>query len=414
MLQTVRKIDTKVAELGEEVREVRNGTSALKNDTNYIKEELASIETTVDGLGNDLGTKVESLEGELGEVKHYTLVHTNHTEKDLGDMKEELTNMRNDLGAKVGSLEGELNTKHLEVKEELASLQRDTNSTLHMLQELKNQLIDLRQESSLAHQDLLPGSCSELHTNSRSGYYLLAGNSSEKVYCDMDRLSRGCGSQWGWMRVANIDMTDPSQQCPEGFGLRPATSKRMCEMTRETAGCTSIVFPTHSVQYSRVCGRVKAYQYGTPDAFAPYYYHRSYTVDDLYVDGVSITHGQSPRKHIWTFAAAVDETRSIGTTCPCTNTTTTYLGVVPPFIGNDYFCDTGSRQNYQLILYSEDPLWDGEGCGPTSSCCQFNSPPWFCKELPQPTTDNIEVRLCREERRSNEDTPFELIDLYVQ
>ncbi len=405
-----------MAELGEEVREVGNCTNAFKSDTNYIREELASVETTVENLG----TAVESLEEELGEVKHYTLVHANNTEKDLGDMKEELTNLRNDLGTKVDSLEGELHEflanhteSHLEVKEELASLQRDTNSTLYMLQELNNQLINLREENSIAHQNLRPGSCSELASQSESGYYSLKGL-SEEVYCDMDRQSCGCGNQWGWMQVANIDMTDPSQQCPEGFRLRPATSKRMCEKTRETAGCTSIVFPTHSVQYSRVCGRVKAYQYRSPDAFHPYYSHRSYTIDDQYVEGVSITHGQSPRKHIWTFAAAVDETRSNLYTCPCTKTVTTYTGVVPPFVGNDYFCDTGSRQEWESILYSEDPLWDGEGCGPTSSCCQFNSPPWFCKELAQPTTGSIEVRVCRNQERSDEEIPLEQIALYVQ
>ncbi len=408
------KIEGEIEHMGDEVTEVKNCTQALKKDTQYIKKEMANLETTVEGLRSVLETKVESLEGGLGEVKHYTLVHADHTEKDLGDMKEELTNLRNDLGAKVGSLEGELNTKHLEVQEELASLQRDMNSTLYVLQELKNQLIDRRQENSIAHQDLLPGSCSELHPNSRSGYYLLAGNSSEKVYCDMDRQSCGCSSRRGWMRVANIDMTDPNQQCPEGFRLRLATSKRTCETTRQTAGCTSIVLPNYSVQYSRVCGRVKAYQYGSPDSFAPYYNHRSYTIDDQYVDGVSITHGQSPRKHIWTFAAALYEIKSDKSTCPCTKTTTPYTGVVPPFIGNDYFCDTGSRQDWESILYSEDPLWDGEGCGPTSSCCQFNSPPWFCKELLQPTTDNVEVRGCRDFFRSDEEILFELINLYVQ
>ena len=40
------------------------------------------------------------------------------------------------------------------------------------------------------------------------------------------------------------------------------------------------------------------------------------------------------------------------------------------------------------------PLWDGEGCGPINACCQLNNPPWFCTPLPQPTTDDIELRLC--------------------
>ncbi len=390
----MRKMDTEMAEVGEEVTEVRNCTKALESDTKYIKQELVSMGTTVEALGND-----------LEELKHCALVNANHTEKN--------SNLLRDLGTKVDSIEEELNTKHLEVKEELASLQRDMNSSLYILQELKIQLINLREEDSVAHQRLLTVSCSELPSHGKSGYYWLRG-SPEKVYCDMDRQSCGCGSTWGWMKVANIDMTDPTQQCPEGFRLRPETSKRMCETISETGGCTSIVFPTHSVQYSRVCGRVNAYQYASLEAFWWYYVYRSSTIDDWYVDGVSITHGQGTRKHIWTLVAAADETLSQKYTCPCTKTTTTYTGVVPPFVGNDYFCDTGSRQQVEVKLYSEDPLWDGVGCGPTSSCCQFNSPPWFCKELPQPTTDDIEVRVCRNRERDNESTPFELIDLYVQ
>ncbi len=181
-----------------------------------------------------------------------------------------------------------------------------------------------------------------------------------------------------------------------------------------SAGCTSIVFPTYSVQYNKVCGRVRAYQYSSPDAF--YAHHRySQTIDEVYLDGVSITHGQNPRKHIWSFANAIDETRHGSSVCPCTKSTVLYIGTVPPFIGNDYFCDTGSRNWFQYhTLYTDDPLWDGQGCGPTSSCCQFNSPPWFCKELPQPTTDNMEVRVCRDQGRSNEDILVELIELYVQ
>jgi len=116
-------------------------------------------------------------------------------------------------------------------------------------------------------------------------------------------------------------------------------------------------------------------------------------VDGNYVEGVSITHGH-PRRHIWTFAAATDEAHPDGNRCPCSMTDTTYTGVVPPFLGNDYFCDSAVHNSWQERLYPNDPLWDGRGCGPTISCCSFNSPPWFCKELPQPTTDDIEVRVC--------------------
>ena len=64
-----------------------------------------------------------------------------------------------------------------------------------------------------------------------------------------------------------------------------------------------------------------------------------------------------------------------------------------------------------------DPLWDGQGCG-SSSCCELSyppgvTPPWFCKQLPQTTTDDIEVRLCGDEGTADEDTPVELIELYI-
>ena len=32
-----------------------------------------------------------------------------------------------------------------------------------------------------------------------------------------------------------------------------------------------------------------------------YYSNPSLTIDDLYVDGVSITYGSAPRRHIWTY-----------------------------------------------------------------------------------------------------------------
>ena len=136
------------------------------------------------------------------------------------------------------------------------------------------------------------------------------------------------------------------------------------------------------------------------------------TGDDLYVDGISLTHGHSPCQHIWTFANALDEAHSDTTVCPCTYTA--FTGIVPPFIENDYFCATGSRSHYRDQWYTENPLWDGEDCGGRSTCCEFNNPPWFCKELPQSTTDDIELRLCSDQDTDNEDCAFELINIYVQ
>ena len=65
-------------------------------------------------------------------------------------------------------------------------------------------------------------------------------------------------------------------------------------------------------------------------------------------------------------------------------------------------------------FYAADPLWDGRGCGPTSSCCSFNNPPWFCKQLSQSTNANLEVRLCSYGSASAENTPVQLIEIYTR
>ena len=254
-------------------------------------------------------------------------------------------------------------------------------------------------------------SCNTLPHGSVSGrYWIQALNGSAvSVYCDMARAC--CDITGGWIRVADLDMTNATQQCPPAF--RAITSpKRLCGTN--ASGCVSTTFPVHGVQYSHVCGHIKGYQYGSPDAFAGYYHQNNITIDDLYVEGASLTHGRNPRNHIWTFAATAHEAFSNRVVCPCTKTDTFYTGRVPLFIGEDYFCDNGSHNIWASQYYINDPLWDGAGCGPASTCCEFNTPPWFCKELPQPTTDDIELRLCVDEGLDNEDVLLEQYEIFVQ
>ena len=133
------------------------------------------------------------------------------------------------------------------------------------------------------------------------------------------------------------------------------------------------------------------------------------TIDGYYVDGVSLTHG-SPQQHIWTFAAGHSESENINRVCPCDATINI---TIPPFVGKDYFCESGRNPgDLHGLFYPDDPLWDGDGCTASSTCCSFNNPPYFTKQLPSPTTDDIEARLCRQD--SNGDTPIEFIELYVQ
>ena len=216
------------------------------------------------------------------------------------------------------------------------------------------------------------------------------------------------------MRVASINMTECGSECPSGLETIEESNLTVCAMGMD-GGCSSVVFPVEGVQYSRVCGKIIGYQQKTPDAFAPYFHNPQITIDDGYVDGISLTYGRSPRKHIWTFVAALHEDNSArDTVCPCTNTRNDPPPAVPPFVGQDYFCDTGSENQFQFIFYANDPLWDGSGCGQFSTCCSFNSPPWFLKELSCPVSDDIEMRLCSNQGKIDEDITFEILELYVQ
>ena len=252
-----------------------------------------------------------------------------------------------------------------------------------------------------------------------SGYYWIQEPSSTaKVFCQMD--GRPFGQEGVWTRLARVNMTEPYSKCPAGLEMI-TSPKRLCRSTVSGRGCSrSVFFPAHDVPYSRVCGKIVGYQYYSNDAFNPFSNNQALTLDGAYVDGISLTHGTNPRNHIWTFTNALDETPGHNKdSCFCTNegANVALTGVIPPFIGTDYFCETGSRLSVQQQWYLEDPLWDGEGCGRFSTCCDRESSdpprPWFCKDLPGNTTDSIELRICRDQLRGDEDIGVEAIELFV-
>ena len=249
-------------------------------------------------------------------------------------------------------------------------------------------------------------SCKGLPQGSASGFYLIQSPSGSlsREYCDTSL--RFLDGQPGWMRVAHLHASDSNQHCPSGF--RMLEHHHRCVRNTEARGCTSVVYPTNGIAYSRVCGKIRAIQESHPTGFRPYM-QQKVTLEGNYVDGVSLTHGPvGSRKHIWTFATSYSDNSM---QCSCTD-----LHKVPPFVGHDFFCETGSRAEteYEDIAFEDDPLWDGEGCDSQTDCCMYNNPPWFCKELPEPTTDDIEMRVCLNEHPIYGDVLIEAVDIFVQ
>ena len=161
-----------------------------------------------------------------------------------------------------------------------------------------------------------------------------------------------------------------------------------------------------------MCGRVIGYQVASPDGFGSEN-HEQNELERRHIDGVSITHGAS-HHHIWSYVASVTERSPSHTkyNCPCSPE----QGLDPPlFICENYYCESGNptdqwRDNQ---LFTEDKLWDGQQCEGTC-CTGTNSPPWFSIPLSISSTDMIEVSICSDEFTDNEDTPIELLEIYVQ
>ena len=284
----------------------------------------------------------------------------------------------------------------------------------------------LKEALRQVHQQLGPPGCNPprnrscqriLHCfpSAPSGYYqITAPNGSlVQVYCDMEGTN--CGGEGGWTRVAHVNMSQSNATCPQELTQKNFSGLILCGRNR--AGCLRAVFSTLGLSYSRVCGQLRGYQFGFPDAFQPYHSNNPRpTIDDVYVDGVSITYSSSTRKHIWTYANGLYLLRTDSVfNCPCNNGSG--FGT-PPFVGNDYYCETANNVYTccgTRILLSDDTLWDRQQCpGDEAPCCVHPNMPWFNKTLSETATEDIELRLCGDDQISDEDTLLQVIELFIQ
>ena len=211
-------------------------------------------------------------------------------------------------------------------------------------------------------------------------------------------------SETDFRHIYSLDMSIPSKDCPSTLQLRVGDNLRLCGKKTNGASCDSVTIPTNGQSYSKVLGRVKAYQFGSPDGF-----NNIQNLDSYYVDGISITYG-SPRKHVWTYAASYRQfipNSPHGSLCPSTGS-----GTGPwSFVGDNYFCSSGNPgPGWSAKLYSQYPLWSN-----IQGKCSFcgKNVLSFCVELEASTSDDLELRVCTNERLDNEDIRIETIDFYV-
>ena len=112
-------------------------------------------------------------------------------------------------------------------------------------------------------------------------------------------------------------------------------------------------------------------------------------INGNYLDGISITVNTSKnRTHVWSLVVGLS----------CTDN-------LPTFVGNDLACEA-FPQHCSVKELCGPLLWQSQQYGRNVSS-------WF-KELPFPHVSDIEVRVCRDQMRSDEDLAITTLELYVQ
>ena len=400
-------VDLKLSSLGRNFEEHKNQTAS------ELAELHVSLTTSSEQL-MQLSDKINTLDSKLTSVDA-------HMSKNFSSLENQVYAMINPLNSKLDSTATRMSDDLRCVKTDLSSLNESVTEQSRCLEEHKNET-----KSELVKLNVALDSIHTLMCDKFS--FFEESNTSDLVNLD-EHLQQNftkllnicssclpihtCGDTGGWRQVVHLDMTDNHTECPEGWNMTDY-SKRTCGRASEgeslyASSCDSITYPVCGGEYSQVCGRIKAYQWGWTTGFK----YRS--IDDTYFNGVAVMHG-SPRQHIWTFVAGAAENYVIPNLglCPCD---VYFAGSVPPFVGEDYFCESGIDHPLNtswFSFHSDDILWDGKDCHSSSTCCSLHDPPFFTKTLSTPTTDELELRMCLYQSIARMNIAVELIELYVK
>ena len=221
-------------------------------------------------------------------------------------------------------------------------------------------------------------------------YNIRSDDSVTQQYC----LLSCNGVNGAWKRIAYLYTNEIPVSCPDNFEVSDSISNPpLCRRTNANKGCNFVTYASNGTSYSQVCGTVRVHPEGTPDGF------NHFNDRSIYVDGVYLTYGDSSnRNHIWTYTAA---TTVEGNTRGCDQCN--YLK--PSNMPGSYFTCTTAHCNDKNNCYP-DTLWGSE-----AQQCFGNET--FYRQLSESTTDNIEMRVCRDQGRDDEDILIFFVELYV-
>lgn len=213
------------------------------------------------------------------------------------------------------------------------------------------------------------------------------GTGPVQVYCEMSRQGGG------WTRIA---LVDPAVACPSPWVSVNAAGAPACHRPGNEAQ-SAVLLPS-VIPWREALGTIEGRAMDSPDAFGP----GGTTVDDNYVDGVSVSALGSTREHLFTLASSHVSTDN---DCPCQG------GPSPnAFVGDRWVCDRPAASPGSA--YDVTPLWDAAAtaCAPADFVDGY-----FIASLGAvERTDALEVRVLLNEGQGDEDLAVTRLELYVR
>ena len=281
-----------------------------------MEDMIMQLQNTISGLEKSLNGSISEYERRITRLQNSISGLETSVNGSISEYERRITRLQNSISGLETSVNGSIS----EMKGNIMQLQNSLNYSISkverivQIQNFLNDRIELQRQLSyslLGRNSINPASsCSHIllfNSSSPSGHYWIrsSNGSAVRVYCDFNRQC-GCDGPSTWTRVAFLNMSDPNQVCPRNW-TTIFTPVRTCGRVRKTeTNCESVIYSTFGLTYSRVCGRIIAYQNGNTDAFKGLVFYSG--IDQPYVDGVSLTHGSvGSRQHIWSFASAIGE-----------------------------------------------------------------------------------------------------------
>ena len=201
------------------------------------------------------------------------LENTTHNIESIVQLYQQLESMTQYIENETRKSEASVHMLYNRLLSEDVAQQVNNSSSLQLSEMFENEIrmliLDILERPG-QYQDYPAASCAAVLLFAPSSlsrlYWVRSSNGSAvRVYCDMIRL---CGNTiGGWMRVAELDMTDNSTQCPSD--LRQNNNNLLtCGINSSgNLSCSSTTFNLNGIKYSSVYGVIRAYARGTPDCY---------------------------------------------------------------------------------------------------------------------------------------------------